>query len=113
MDIQLDRIRTASGFNMSRFALEFVIVSDTDRVNANKSLTPQNTTTLDDEHTPGIFKVLQLLNLLKFSIKSVFMCNLRLRNSSYLGKTLHFNLTCNGDLSFTQHQQETCQTPPG
>lgn len=57
MDIQLDHINTASGFNMSRFALEFVIVSDTDEMNSNKSLTPQNTTTLDDEHTPGIFKV--------------------------------------------------------
>ena len=55
MDIQLDHLSSNSGFNQSRFALQFVVVSDTDDYSSN--VTWQTTTTLDDEHTPGIFKV--------------------------------------------------------
>ena len=57
MDIQLDHLGSNSGFNQSRFALQFVVVSDVDDFDKNRNLTWQTTTSLDDEHTPGIFKV--------------------------------------------------------
>jgi hypothetical protein len=57
MDIQLDHLSSNSGFNQSRFALQFVVVSDTDVFDAQSNVTWQTTTTLDDEHTPGIFRV--------------------------------------------------------
>ena len=57
MDIQLDHLSSNAGFNQSRFALQFVVVSDTDVFGVNDNVTWQTTTTLDDEHTPGIFKV--------------------------------------------------------
>ena len=41
-----------------RFALELVIVSYVDQDGpSGTDVTRQNTTTLDDEHTPGIFTV--------------------------------------------------------
>ena len=67
-DIQLDQVHTNSGFNKSRWALDFVIVS-----NAQKTATlgRESTETLDDEHTPGIFTVrvylLEIIVIFKFS----------------------------------------------
>ena len=55
-DIQLQDLETDSGYNCSRFAIELAMVSD----NADfqeVEVTRQKTTTLDDEHTPGIFTV--------------------------------------------------------
>ena len=66
MDIQLDHLESDSGFNQSRFALEFVVVSDVEIFDIQSNLTWQTTTTLDDEHTPGIFKVLILKACLPF-----------------------------------------------
>jgi hypothetical protein len=56
MDIQLDHLSSNSGFNQSRFALQFVVASDVDNAALTNNVTWQTTTTLDDEHTPGIFK---------------------------------------------------------
>ncbi len=64
---QLEGIETRSGFNQSRFSLEFYLAafsptaaSDDDSGSANSSsMEPyeQSTKILDDEHTPGIFEV--------------------------------------------------------
>jgi hypothetical protein len=54
VDIQLQKLNSTSGFKHSRFAIELYIVSDTDK---NSAIIRQISTTLDDEHTPGIFKV--------------------------------------------------------
>ncbi len=64
---QLESIETRSGFNQSRFSLEFYLAafsptaaSDDDSGSANlSSMEPyeQSTKILDDEHTPGIFEV--------------------------------------------------------
>ncbi len=74
MDIQLDHLESDSGFNQSRFALEFVVVSDVEIYDRQNNLTWQTTTTLDDEHTPGIFKVNNLtvvkLHLFRQSVNS-------------------------------------------
>jgi hypothetical protein len=56
MDIQLDHLSSNSGFNQSRFALQFVVASVVDNYAQTNNVTWQTTTTLDDEHTPGIFK---------------------------------------------------------
>ena len=64
MDIQLDHLESDSGFNQSRFALEFVVVSDVEIFDIQSNLTWQTTTTLDDEHTPGIFKVKNIIVLM-------------------------------------------------
>jgi len=74
-DIQLQDIQTNSGFNCSRFALELVLVSNNERPSAATTssstqkegsenpddVTRQKTTTLDDEHTPGIFTTEELI----------------------------------------------------
>lgn len=58
VDIQLERLNSSSGFNHSRFALEMIVVSET----ASDSLVArQVSTTLDDEHTPGIFKTEEMI----------------------------------------------------
>merc|ERR1712029_451798 len=62
-DIQLQGIETKSGFNCSRFGLELVIVSYVDKHGPQGTeVKRQNTTTLDDEHTPGIFTDLHFRN---------------------------------------------------
>jgi len=61
-DIQLQGIETNSGFNCSRFGLELVIVSYVDKHGPQGTeVKRQNTTTLDDEHTPGIFTTEELI----------------------------------------------------
>lgn len=58
VDIQLQGLNSTSGFNNSRYALEMYVVSDTDKTTP---VTRQVSTTLDDEHTPGIFKTEELV----------------------------------------------------
>lgn len=58
VDLQLDHLNSTSGFKHSRFGIELVLVSETGR---NSSLVRQTSTTLDDEHTPGIFKTEELV----------------------------------------------------
>ena len=59
VDIQLQQLKSDSNFEAPRFSLEFAIVSyclkDEDCQNLN--ITKGKTTSLDDEHTPGIFSV--------------------------------------------------------
>ena len=58
VDIQLEHLESSSGFNNSRYAIELYIVSET---TSEASIIRQVTTTLDDEHTPGIFKTEELI----------------------------------------------------
>ena len=58
VDIQLINLTSTSGFKHSRYALELYIVSDTPD---KKVVAPTFSTTLDDEHTPGIFKTMELI----------------------------------------------------
>ena len=58
VDIQLEHLESSSGFNNSRYAVELYIVSNT---SSDSSVIRQVTTTLDDEHTPGIFKTEELI----------------------------------------------------
>lgn len=58
VDIQLQKLESISGFNCSRFALEIYVVSESEGSN---SVIRQKSTTLDDEHTPGIFKTEELV----------------------------------------------------
>ena len=58
VDIQLEKLESASGFNNSRYAIELYIVSES---LSEASVIRQVTTTLDDEHTPGIFKTEELI----------------------------------------------------
>ena len=81
MDIQLDHLESDSGFNQSRFALEFVVVSDVEIYDRQNNLTWQTTTTLDDEHTPGIFKV---NNITVFMQKACLSLSIPSMNSKYL-----------------------------
>jgi len=60
-DIQLEGLKTNSGFNCSRYALEFVFVSNVPKDRYGTNVTRQKTTTLDDEHTPGIFTTEELI----------------------------------------------------
>jgi len=61
-DIQLQGLQTNSGFNASRFALEFVMVSYVDKNGPwGNSTEDGESTTLDDEHTPGIFVTKELI----------------------------------------------------
>ncbi|TRY67324.1 hypothetical protein TCAL_11130 [Tigriopus californicus] len=57
-DIQLQELKSTSGFQRSRFALEFYIVSQATREDKLRRVA---TRTLDDEHTPGIFKTQELI----------------------------------------------------
>lgn len=61
-DIQLQQLKSDSGFEASRFSIEFVIVSDCMQDGGCKDLniTKGKTTSLDDEHTPGIFSTHEL-----------------------------------------------------
>ena len=58
VDIQLEHLESSSGFNNSRYAVELYFVSNT---SSDSSVIRQVTTTLDDEHTPGIFKTEELI----------------------------------------------------
>ena len=61
VDIQLQHLKSDSGFQAPRFSLEFAIVSnclDDDNC-PNLNITKGKTTSLDDEHTPGIFSVIK------------------------------------------------------
>jgi len=58
VDIQLQHLESSSGFNNSRFALELYVVSSSPK---DTSLIRQKSYTLDDEHTPGIFKTMELI----------------------------------------------------
>ena len=51
-------MESSSGFNNSRFALELYVVSSSPK---DTSLIRQKSYTLDDEHTPGIFKTMELI----------------------------------------------------
>ena len=64
-DIQLQTLKSDSGFRGPRFAIEFAIVSYCDEDDGCKSMniTKGKTTSLDDEHTPGIFSVSQLISI--------------------------------------------------
>ncbi len=57
-DVQLDHLNSSSGFNHSRFAIELYVVSEGE---PEESIVRQISTTLDDEHTPGIFKTEELI----------------------------------------------------
>lgn len=60
LDLQLDGLETNSGFNRSRFLLEFYLVGDCgDECRGDP--VRQVTKTMDDEHTPGIFETQELL----------------------------------------------------
>jgi len=58
-DVQLIDLASTSGFNRSRYSLEFFAVSDAQNVTAE--VTRHATRTLDDEHTPGIFWTRELI----------------------------------------------------
>lgn len=58
VDIQLEKLNSSSGFNHSRYALEMIVVSET---GADSLVARQVSTTLDDEHTPGIFKTEEMI----------------------------------------------------
>lgn len=58
VDIQLQRLESSSGFNNSRYALELFIVSSSAK---NTDVKWHTSTTLDDEHTPGIFRTQELI----------------------------------------------------
>ena len=74
VDIQLQQLKSDSNFQASKFSLEFAIVSycpeSYDCQNLN--ITKGKITTLDDEHTPGIFSVrnelihIQIIFILKY-----------------------------------------------
>ena len=55
-DIQLQNLTSDSGFEAPRFALEFAIVSYCMECKT-QNITKSKTTSLDNEHTPGIFSV--------------------------------------------------------
>jgi len=62
VDIQLQHLKSDSGFQAPRFSLEFAIVSnclDDDNC-PSLNITKGKTTSLDDEHTPGIFSTDEL-----------------------------------------------------
>ena len=67
VDIQLQQLKSDSNFQASKFSLEFAIVSycpeSYDCQNLN--ITKGKITTLDDEHTPGIFSVRNELFLIQ------------------------------------------------
>ena len=65
-DIQLQKLKSDSGFEAPRFALEFAIVSYCTEYDGCKNLniTKNKTTSLDDEHTPGIFSVCYSINFI-------------------------------------------------
>ena len=59
VDIQLQQLKSDSSFQASKFSLEFAIVSycpESDDCQ-NLNITKGKITSLDDEHTPGIFSV--------------------------------------------------------
>ena len=58
VDIQLQGLESSSGFNNSRYALELFIVSTSSK---NTDVKWHTSTTLDDEHTPGIFRTEELI----------------------------------------------------
>ncbi|KAG4065124.1 hypothetical protein HA402_007521 [Bradysia odoriphaga] len=58
-DLVLDGLRVNSSFPRARFAAEFVIVSEETKYK-NQSLTVHSKKSLDDEHTPGIFEIVEI-----------------------------------------------------
>lgn len=58
VDIQIVGLESGSGFNNSRFALELYLCSTAPKTSAIRK---QVSTTLDDEHTPGIFKTMEII----------------------------------------------------
>ena len=58
VDIQIVGLESGSGFNNSRFALELYLCSTASKASAIRK---QVSTTLDDEHTPGIFKTMEII----------------------------------------------------
>ncbi|XP_033218197.1 glycosylated lysosomal membrane protein-like isoform X2 [Belonocnema kinseyi] len=57
IDLTIDKFETNSTFSKSRFAVEILLVSDG---NINSSLPVSETSTLDDQYAPGVFKVMKL-----------------------------------------------------
>lgn len=58
-DVVFDGLRVNSSFKNARFAAEFVIVSDDPKTN-NQSFSVHSKKSLDDEHTPGIFEIVEI-----------------------------------------------------
>lgn len=58
-DLVLDGLRVNSSFQSARFAAEFVMVSEESKYK-NQSLTVHSKKSLDDEHTPGIFEIVEI-----------------------------------------------------
>lgn len=52
-------MRVNSSFKNPRFAAEFVIVSDESKLQ-NQSFDVHSKKSLDDEHTPGIFEIVEI-----------------------------------------------------
>lgn len=58
-DLIFDGLRVNSTFKNARFAAEFVVVSAEPKSN-NQSFTVHSKKSLDDEHTPGIFEIIEI-----------------------------------------------------
>lgn len=58
-DLVFDGLRVNSSFKNARFAVEFVVVSDETK-SMNQSFTIHSKKSLDDEHTPGIFEIVEI-----------------------------------------------------
>ena len=115
-DIQLQHLKSDSGFEAPRFAIEFVIVSyckGTDGCQ-KQNLTRIKTTSIDDEHTPGIFSVRKYSQSLKIfnwvltyyvffkSIDhNINMKHFRQVNLKYLALMIHWDRLYNGGQSYT------------
>lgn len=60
--------RANSTFKAPRFAAEFVMVSEESK-NASQSLTIHSKKSIDDEHTPGIFEIVEVATPKSFMAK--------------------------------------------
>lgn len=58
-DLVLDGLRVNSSFPNARFAAEFIIVSEEFKYEG-QSFTVHSKKSLDDEHTPGIFEIVEI-----------------------------------------------------
>lgn len=71
-----DRLQVNSSFKNARFAAEFVIVSQESKFN-NQSFTVHSKKSLDDEHTPGIFEIVEVASPKSFMAREgkIFFLN--------------------------------------
>ncbi|XP_046626002.1 glycosylated lysosomal membrane protein-like [Neodiprion virginianus] len=75
IDIIIDNFQTNSSFNNSRFAVELLIIADH---NLNSTMKIDVKKTLDDEHTPGIFEMVEITTPVCDVVNREEMCDKRI-----------------------------------